>query len=250
MKQTRLLMGMPITVEIVDERVRRRDIDAVYDYFTAVDNRFSTYKPDSEISRINAGLDKSRWSKEMKTVLQLCDETKRATGGYFDIEHGGRRDPSGLVKGWAIQNAAELLKRRGFQNFYVEAGGDIQTSGLNTSGELWTVGIRNPLNREEIIKTVQLSGQAIATSGTAIRGQHIYNPRAPGLPYVDVLSISVVGPNIYDTDRFATAAFAMGKKGIAFIEVLPDYEAYMVGADQTATLTSGFANYQHEAIYA
>lgn len=243
-------MGMPITVEIVDGQAKRRDIDAVYDYFTAIDKRFSTYKPDSEISRINAGLDKSQWSTEMKTVLQLCDETKRASGGYFDIERGGRLDPSGLVKGWAIQNAAALLKRRGFSNFYVEAGGDIQTSGLNSRHEPWAIGIRNPLNREEIIKTVQLSGQAIATSGTAVRGQHIYNPHAPGRPRNNVLSISVVGSNVYDADRFATAAFAMGEKGIAFIEALPDYQAYMVGANKTATLTSGFTNYQHEAIYA
>lgn len=243
-------MGMPITVEIADELARRHDIDAVYDYFTAVDKRFSTYKPASEISRVNAGLDKSRWSKEMKMVLQLCDETKRATGGYFDIQHNGRRDPSGLVKGWAIQNAAALLKRRGFRNFYVEAGGDIQTGGLNERGEPWAVGIRNPLDREEIIKIVHLSGQAIATSGTYARGQHIYNPHAPGPSDSKALSISVVGPSIYDADRFATAAFAMGEKGIRFIEALPDYEAYMVGANQTATLTSSFADYQPEAVYA
>lgn len=243
MKQTQLLMGIPITVEIVDEMATEADFSAIYDYFKQVDERFSTYKKTSEISRVNDGLSKRQWSEEMKTVLELCEQTKRETRGYFDIMHEGRRDPSGLVKGWAIRGAADKLAERGLQNYYIDAGGDIQVSGSNTEGKPWRVGIRNPFNREEVIKTVAVSTEGVATSGTYIRGQHIYNPRSSGQEVSDIVSITVIGPNIYDADRFATAAYAMGRRGIEFIEKLPGYEAYMIGQDKQATLTSGFERY-------
>src|SRR5579884_2071343 len=123
MKQTELIMGMPITVEIVDETATAKDLAIVFAYFRAVDERFSTYKQDSEISKINRGeLDEKDYSSDMQEVLELCAQTKQATKGYFDIWHNGRRDPSGLVKGWAIQKAAALLAARGLANYYVEAG--------------------------------------------------------------------------------------------------------------------------------
>ena len=243
MQQTRLLMGMPITVEIVDGSASNQDFDAMYDYFTYVDNTYSTYKTDSEIMRINRGLPKSRWSKEMQAVLDLCEQTKQATDGYFDIAHNGQLDPSGIVKGWAINNAAQLLKKRGFKNFYIEAGGDIQVNGKNSHGKPWSIGIRNPFNRAEIIKTITVGSEGVATSGTYIRGQHVYNPHRPQQDIEDIVSLTVIGPDIYNADRFATAAFAMGKHGISFIETLDGYEAYMVDANHMATLTSGFERY-------
>jgi len=243
MKQTRLLMGMPITVEIADAPATAADFDAVYDYLTTVDERYSTYKPNSEISRINRGLPRQKWSGEMREVLELCAQTKRQTHGYFDIEHGGQLDPSGLVKGWAIQHAAELLRGYGFANFYIDAGGDIQISGLSARGRPWHIGIRNPFNRTEIIKTIAVRGEGVATSGTSIRGQHVYNPHRPGAALTDILSITVIGPNIYEADRFATAAFAMGRGGIHFIENLHGFEAYMVDNKRMATYTNDFERY-------
>lgn len=242
MKQTRLIMGMPITVEIVDGALND-DLEAVFGYFTEVDNRYSTYKPGSEISRINDGLPRIEWSNEMKLVLQLCEETKLATNGYFDIKHAGKLDPSGLVKGWSISNAAALLRARGFQNFFIEAGGDIQTAGSNEGGEPWRVGIRSPFHTAEIVKVIQLSGRAIATSGTYVRGEHIYNPHDDYKPANAIASLSVVGPDIYDADRFATAAFAMGEEGIRFIESLSGFEGYMINNDGIATMTSKFERY-------
>lgn len=243
MKQTKLIMGMPITVEVIGKAVTETDLSAIYDYFKQVDERFSTYKKTSEISRVNDGLPEEQWSDEMKKVLELCEQTKRETDGYFDITHEGRRDPSGLVKGWAIRNAAGKLAKRGFHDYYIDAGGDIQVSGRNTEGKPWRVGIRNPFNRDEVIKTVAVSTEGVATSGTYIRGQHIYNPHSPGRAIDDIVSITVIGPNIYDADRFATAAYAMGRPGVEFIEKLAGYEAYMVGHDKQATLTSGFERY-------
>ena len=233
---------MPITVEIISEASEKL-INMVFDYFHKIDERFSTYKPNSEISKVNNGLAKNKWSKEMKTVFTLCKDTKDITKGYFDIKNGNIFDPSGLVKGWSINNAAELLKSEGIKNFYIEAGGDIQVYGRTLEGKAWTIGIRNPFNIEEIIKVVELEDQAIATSGTYIRGQHIYNPHSSDKEITDVKSLSVIASNIYEADRFATAAFAMGKDGISFIEEMPGLEGYMVDRDKIATFTSGFERY-------
>ncbi|HVU10254.1 MAG TPA: FAD:protein FMN transferase, partial [Phototrophicaceae bacterium] len=161
--------------------------------------------------------------------------------GYFDIRHKGTMDPSGIVKGWAIYNAAELLRRQGYQNFYVDAGGDIEAVGKNAQGQDWRVGIRNPFNLHEIVKVLCVSNCGVATSGTYVRGQHIYNPKDETQMIEDVVSLTVIGPNIYEADRFATAAFAMGKDGIAFIERLQGFEGYQIDAAGIATLTSGFA---------
>lgn len=243
MKRTKLLMGMPIAVEIVGEEAAESDLAEIFDYFQHVDDVFSTYKKSSEITKINKGLPEEQWSDEMKTVLELCERTKRQTGGYFDIVRGGKRDPSGLVKGWAIQNAAKKLAERGRKNFYIDAGGDIQASGRNNEGRPWRVGIRNPFNRDEIIKTVSVGSEGVATSGTYVRGQHIYDPHRPDSSPDDIIAITVIGPDIYNADRFATAAYAMGLRGIGFIEQLPGYEAYMIDHAKQATMSSGFERY-------
>jgi FAD:protein FMN transferase len=243
MKQTRLLMGMPITLEVVDPIVPPDDLEKVFAYFISVDETFSTYKATSEISKINRGeLPTAEYSEDMKAILALSEQTKKDTYGYFDIEHDGLYDPSGIVKGWAIQNAADRLKAGGFRNFYIDAGGDISVAG-NKDGKLWRIGIRNPFNRSENVKVLALTDRGIATSGTAIRGQHVYDPYNPNMPLLDIVSITVIGPNIYEADRFATAAFAMGKRGIQFIEKLAGFEGYMIDAHARATFTSGFERY-------
>lgn len=242
MKQTRLLMGMPITLEVEDATVTHADLDKVFAYFVSVDETFSTYKATSEISKINTGeLSIAQASADVQTILALSEQTKAATHGYFDIYHDGVYDPSGIVKGWAISNAAHMLKAQGFRNFYVDAGGDVQVVG-NKNGNPWRVGIRNPFNRNEYVKVLALTDRGIATSGTAIRGQHIYDPYYHK-PLVDVASITVIGTNIYDADRFATAAFAMGRQGIQFIEMLADFEGYMIDMSARAMFTSGFERY-------
>jgi thiamine biosynthesis lipoprotein len=83
----------------------------------------------------------------------------------------------------------------------------------------------------------------LATSGTYVRGQHIYDPLNPDQSLTDIVSLSVIGPNIYEADRLATAAFAMGRAGILFIEERSRCEGYMIDATGQATFTSGFARY-------
>src|SRR5689334_2552060 len=107
MKQTRLLMGMPITVEIVDPPATEQSLEAVYAYFEYVDEKFSTYKATSEITAINQKkLALKQSSDDMRLIFALAKQTHQETNGYFDILRDGLYDPSGIVKGWAIYNAA------------------------------------------------------------------------------------------------------------------------------------------------
>ena len=244
LSETRLQMGMPITVEVRDARVSQQHLDAVFAYFATVDAAFSPYKETSEISRLNRGeLTEDAYSEELREILALGEQTRRETDGYFDMRRGdGNIDPSGIVKGWAIHKAAELLRRAGFRDFYVDAGGDVEIGGTR-DGRPWRVGIRNPFNRHENVKVLALSDCGVATSGTAIRGQHVYNPHRRDTPLLDVVSLTVIAADAYDADRFATAAFAMGQEGIHFIERMPGLEGYMIAATARATYTSGFERY-------
>ncbi len=235
-------MGMPITLEVIDELSTQSLFDEVYAYFASVDERFSTYKENSEISLINRGkLGVEEASADMQTIFALAKQTREETSGYFDIQQmDGVYDPSGIVKGWSIFNATKILLAHDCQNFYVEAGGDTQVHGYNQDGQNWRIGIRNPFNFDEIVKVLSVPNYGVATSGTYIRGQHIYNPHNWGQTISEILSLTVIGPDIYEADRFATAAFAMGRKGIFFIEGLEGFEGYMIDENKRATFTSGF----------
>jgi FAD:protein FMN transferase len=245
MKQIKLIMGMPIIVEIADDSLAaKRTVCRIFDYFNRVDEKFSTYKSTSEITKINSGeLKVPDVSADMRRVLALCEKTKKLTNGYFDITKDGKLDPSGLVKGWAILNASKLLRKEGFLNFYINAGGDIQVSGKSSQRKIWSIGIRNPFNVNQIIKVVYLNDVGLATSGTYERGQHIYNPKDPKVKLTDTISLTVIGPNVYEADRFATAAFAMGKEGINFIEKLESFEGYAIDKNGIAMYTTGFEKY-------
>ncbi len=237
-------MGMPITVEIVDPGENERLLDAVFGYFGYIDRKFSTYKPDSEISLINRQeLKLEEASDEMKAIFRLAEQTRQESQGYFEIRHNGIYDPSGIVKGWAILKAAEILREAGCENYYVDAGGDIQAAGKNSHGQDWRVGIQNPFNPMEIVKVLSIQNCGVATSGSYVRGQHIYNPNFPDQTITDIVSLTVIGPDVFEADRFATAAFAMGTSGINFIEEMNGLEGYMIDPQGLATYTSGFERY-------
>jgi FAD:protein FMN transferase len=241
MRETRLIMGMPVTVEIIGASPGSV-MNSVFAYFTAVDKRFSLYKPESEINAFNQGkIADDDLSPDMDEVLSLAEKTKAETRGFFEIlRPDGVLDPSGIVKGWAIRNAAQIIRKAGFENYCVDAGGDIQAGGTNADGEPWRIGIRNPFNEQEIIKAVAPGARGIATSGSYVRGAHIYNPVEPAKAINDIVSLTVIGPDVLEADRFATAAFAMGSDGIYFIEELQGFEGYVVSAQGIATQTTGF----------
>ena len=244
MKETRDIMGMPVAIAVAGP-VNTQDIEDVFAYFVSVDDRFSTYKEDSEITKINRGEIKATdFSSEMQEVFEIALTTKRESGGYFDIvKPNGSIDPSGIVKGWAIRNAADMLRAKGYGHFYIDIAGDIQSQGTSDDGTPWRIGIRNPFNREETVKVLSPQGAGVATSGTSARGQHIYNPLKPGTAITDVISLTVIAPDVMEADRLATAAFAMGEDGIRFLETLPGFEGYQIDSKGMATMTSGFEAY-------
>jgi thiamine biosynthesis lipoprotein len=244
MKETQIIMGMPVTVEVAGSEDSNL-LAEVFEYFRQVDERFSTYKPNSEISRINRGeLASEQYSPEMKEILGLSAQTKAETQGFFDIQTpAGLMDPSGLVKGWAIFHAAQILSRAGAKNYYVEAGGDIQTAGRNSQGELWRVGIKNPFQPGKITKILRVGSAGIATSGSYERGSHIYNPRSTADPAKEIISLTVIGPNVYEADRFATAAFAMGARALDFIAQRPELAGYMINNQGKAIFTNNLTQY-------
>jgi thiamine biosynthesis lipoprotein len=240
MPDTRLIMGMPITVEIVgDDDGDARE--AAFQYFHDVDVRFSPYKPESELSAMNRGdVSFDDLSPEMREVLSLAELTRHETMGYFDIRRpDGRVDPSGLVKGWAIRNAARRIEAAGHNDYCVEAGGDIQCRGHNEQGRRWRIGIRNPFEETQIVKVLVPGDGGVATSGAYVRGRHIYDPHSGRAAPDDIASLTVVALDIYQADRFATAAFAMGRNGIAFIASLPGLQGYAIDREGVATMTSG-----------
>jgi len=243
MKKEKTIMGMLVIIDIVDSNVDEKIFEEVFNYLNSIDKRFSPYKTNSELTLYNnKKINKKNLSDDFKQIIYLSEDIKKKTAGFFDILYKGKLDPSGLVKGWAIYNAKLLISEQGYKNFYIEIAGDIEVVGLNHDNKKWIIGIRNPFNKKENVKIVYLSNRAIATSGTYERGNHIYNPLTNKLA-TDIESITVIGPNIYEADCFATACFAMGINGINFLEGLNGFEGYMIDHDGVATFTTNFEKY-------
>ena len=235
-------MGMPVTVHVVDRHASIEVLDQVFDDFRALDSTFSLFKPNSAVSRINRGELRPEGAGDLVgQALQLCRLYEATTNGHFSAWMRGKLDPSGLVKGWAIDRACSTLVALGFHHFFVDAGGDVQTRGLNERGMPWLVGIRHPRLRDKVVRVVSARNLAVATSGTYEKGNHIMDPRT-GLPATEFVSLTVVGADILQADVYATAAVAMGKKGLEFIENASGYEAYAIARDpgNVGIWTSGF----------
>lgn len=244
MKQTQSIMGMPIIIEVVDDLLGLANLlTEAFDEFRRTDELFSTYRPSSEISQLNAGtLTTKTVSPIVRKVLGACEKLKLETHGYFDIYHNNSIDPSGYVKGWSIGCVADTLRAGGAKNFVVSAGGDIVCAGHRADGKTWSIGIANPARPEQSIKNLSLSDTSIATSALYERGEHIYNP-VTGEAATDLVSVSVIGPDIVLADVYATTVFAMGLKGLHWIQDKPDYAAYIVTTDKQASFTPNLEQY-------
>jgi thiamine biosynthesis lipoprotein len=239
-RRTEQLMGdHPFTIEVAgpaDPGV----VDAAFAELRWIDRTFSPFRPDSAVSRLNAGtLNEAAAEPLVREVLASCRRFERETGGYFSAWASGRLDPCGLVKGWAIARAAAILERAGYRAYFVDGAGDVLCRGERAPGRPWRVGIRHPRERERVVAVVEARDIAVATSGTYEKGAHIVDPHT-GHAATDLVSLTVIGPDIVAADVYATAAFAMGRDGLAFIEGLAGYEAFAIDADLFSASTSGF----------
>jgi thiamine biosynthesis lipoprotein len=240
-------MGMPIVLDERDD-LSEPTIEAVWDELRRADALFSTYKDDSEISRLNRGeLALEDAHPDVREVLARCEELRVITDGYFDasrvLESG--IDPSGLVKGWAVDRAGDLLDAAGARNYSLNAGGDIRLRGAPLPEPRWRVGIQHPRVRDKITAVVEGNDVAVATSGAYARGEHVVDPHT-GKPPAGVLSVTIVGPELATADAYATAAFAMGEAGPEWTATLGLYEAMTILADDRMLLTPGFPSVRTE----
>ena len=236
------VMGMPIVVDLRDDDAGGDLLDLAFDEFRSVDARFSTYREDSEIMRLNRGeLALADAHADVREVLERCEELRRETRGFFDVRAASRSaiDPSGLVKGWSVDRVAALLEDAGCRDFSVNAGGDVVTRGRALPDSCWRVGIQHPQIADKLARVVIARDLAIATSGAYARGDHVLDPHSGRAP-AGVLSVTITGPVLATADAYATAAFAMGVNGPAWTARLGGYEAMTILADGRVLSTPGF----------
>ncbi|WP_329235945.1 FAD:protein FMN transferase [Actinoallomurus sp. NBC_01490] len=215
-------------------------LERVIAWLHRIDATFSTYRPDSDISRLGRGeMRIGDCGPEVAEILGLCEELAEVTGGCFSAYARGELDPSGVVKGWAIERAGAMLDEAGCPRYSVGGGGDIRLGHAPEPGRPWRVGIADPRRPGALAAVLTGRDMAVATSGTAERGAHILDPRTGRPPDGGLASMTVVGPSLTLADAYATAAFVMGEGARAWVEDLPGYEAFAVGADGCTWATSG-----------
>jgi thiamine biosynthesis lipoprotein len=228
------IMGTAVSLDVRDPAVAAGALDDAFDYLRGVDRRFSTYKPESEVSRLGRGeIQEIDCSPELREVLALCEQVRRDSDGYFDIRAhrtDGGLDPSGLVKGWSLEKAGRILDAAGARNYCINGGGDIVARGEAAPGQPWRIGIRHPLIADRLAAVLALRDGCVATSGAYERGEHVRDPFT-GLAPSGVLSVTIVGPSLTFADAYATAAFAMGPRGLAWVAGVPGFEGCAVTAD-------------------
>ncbi len=243
------IMGLPISIHVRGAGAVRPEVDvavaAAFADLRALDATFSTYRADSEISRLDRGeLTLVDASPLVHEVIGLCEQARRRTGGAFDArlptpDGGHRYDPSGLVKGWAAERAFARLRALADVDVYLNAGGDVVASRIAPDGRAWRIGIEDPHAPGRLVGAVAVHGGAVATSGTAHRGAHIIDP-ATGLPRDDVASVTVVGPTLTWADVLATAAFVRGVDGLDLLPRDEGYEGLVISRDGRLHRTPGF----------
>jgi FAD:protein FMN transferase len=233
------VMGTAISVDVADP-VDPAIVDDTFDWLREVDSRFSTYRADSEISRLDRGeLSTRSAGPHVRAVLAACAGLWRDTDGFFDAYASGRLDPSGYVKGWAVQLASDRLLAAGSANHCVNAGGDIRVRGCPRPGEPWRIGIRHPWDAAAVCFVLGGTDLAVATSGSYERGDHVVNPRT-GRPASGLRSVTVTGPDLGRADAYATAAMAMGGvAGLRWLAALRGYESAAIADDGRCFRSSG-----------
>ena len=207
-----------------------------------VDATYSTYRDDSIVSRLGrAELSLHECSAQVQEVFALGEQISAESKGYFSLWADGRLDPSGVVKGWAIERASDLLAAHGSRHHAVNGGGDVQLEGESAPGQPWRIGITDPRGGQRVLTVVHGRDLAVATSGVAERGAHIIDPHTGTAP-AGLASVTVVGRRLTMVDAYATAAFAMGTDALGWLESLVGYEGLLVHPDGHLQSTSGWAS--------
>ena len=230
-------MGTVVGVDVRDT-VAVADVEPAagrfFETLREMDRRFSPFRADSEVTALADGrLLEPDASPDLRWILAVCDHLARTSDGAFDARRhraDGRVDPSGFVKGWAIDEAAVHLDEAGLRHYAINAGGDVLVRGRPSGDEAWRVGIRHPDRPDRVATVLAVTDLAVATSGLYERGEHIVDPRTAMAPR-ELRSLTVVGPSLAWADAYATTAFVMGHAGIGWVAGHPGYGALAITTD-------------------
>ena len=234
--------GTVIVVELtsatLSEPLLSEQIDAASEFFSLVDRDFSPYKSDSEVSRLmRRQIDIAECSPAQQEVWNAILTAKRLTNGAFDpwsLADG--YDPSGYVKGWAADKAADAMVAAGVDSVLINAGGDLAIRNLDNP-----IGVRHPDRPLDIVHNISIPNGAVATSGTYAKGAHIWDPRESMIA-IGARSATVWGPDGGLADALATALVVAGPDGASWFAQpeLRAYSAYVINRhEETAWTVSG-----------
>jgi thiamine biosynthesis lipoprotein len=215
-------------------------LDECFAWFQRIDELFSTWRADTEIMRLGRGeIAVADASPEVREVLALSEQMRLESDGAFDITAAeAPLDPSGIVKGWAVQRAGEMLRLAGSIRHFINAGGDIVVR------DSWRVGIQHPWERDKVAAVVEAHDCGIATSGRYERGDHVIDPRT-GEPATVLASVTVIGPDLAIADAFATAVVVLGpEEGMRWLATRVGYEGMAITDDHVVIVTPGFDRYR------
>ena len=215
-------MNMPFTIAFVrvdfDEMLideLNQVVNDIDKYLKNVEEKFSPFLPDSLVSRhtdLGEELQDTFFDLEYQEVYSRSIIAKKETQGLFDPFYDGKYNPTGFVKGWAIENAFMKYIKPLIDNNIIEAGaingaGDIQVGTRLDSDFSWEIGIENPENKEKIIAKYSIKNGAVATSGLSKKGQHIKSDND-----INYVQVTVVGTYLSDVDVLATAGVVSDEK--------------------------------------
>jgi thiamine biosynthesis lipoprotein len=239
------VMGTVVTFDLFDERgFNDQAVDEAFARAAAllhdVDEVFSTWKPESPMSRLRRGeIVVASAPAQVARVLERCSYAKEVSGGWFDPwSMPGGVDPTGYVKGWAAQSSLAVLASLGAAGAIVNAAGDVAVVGRPAPTSTFRVGVVNPFDRSVLVCVVEVVG-GVATSGDYERGAHLVNPFT-GDATTALASATVTGPDLGLADALATALVVGGPCALPFVEALDGYEALLIGHDATWSTTSAF----------
>jgi thiamine biosynthesis lipoprotein len=237
-------MGTVVTIDLygdehLDERELARSVDASESVLREADEVFSTWKPQSPLSRLRRGeLTIGDIPTVILDVLDECRAAQILSRGWFDPwSLPGGVDPTGLVKGWAAQRALHPLREAGLSGALVNAAGDVASFGGRASGEPFRLGVVRPSDPSQLACVVESPG-AVATSGTYERGRHLVNPFT-GVA-TSTASATVTGPDLGLADALATALAVAGPSGLEFVNAIKGYEGLVVESSDIFHASDGF----------
>ncbi|MGV8883895.1 MAG: FAD:protein FMN transferase [Rhodoglobus sp.] len=230
-------MGTVASIELSDEFLSY--IPELESVFRRIDERFSLYLPGSELSAIAAGrLDLSQSSARLRGSYERALLWRSATSGLFTPHRpDGVIDLNGIVKAEATEEAGEVLDSAGCESWAINVGGDIL---VRENGDEWPTGIADPDDAGALLGSVGLDGtrRALATSGSAQRGDHIWLGGSPGP--AEFVQVSVIAGDIVTADVLATAIVAGGPDALDDLCDRWPIDVFAVDRSGTFRVTPGF----------